>query len=151
MSTTLYDALAAVGLAPTDDDQPASDSASEPTRSKKLSADDFALLQRLADAFPTCFNLQRPVPLMPDIDAAIRHQPEFRLVSLTSLGNVLAFVMGRKPYLLALTRKGARRHDLNGTPLDPVEPDVRRTASAELAPPKAKQRAVKDERDSAAS
>ena len=97
MSTSLYDALAAVGLARTDDDQPTLDSASEQPQSKKLSADDFALLQRLADTFPACFNLQRPVPLMPDLDMMIRQHPDFRLVSLTSLDNVLAFVTGRRP------------------------------------------------------
>ena len=143
MSTTLHDALASVGLAPTDDDQPASDSASEPPRSRKLRADDFALYQRLADAFPACFDLQHPVPLMHNIDTAIRHHPDFRLVSLTSLDNVLAFVTGRKPYLLSLTRKGARRHALDGAPMEPVEPDVRRAASAELEWPKAKQKATK--------
>lgn len=143
MSTTLHDALAMVGLAPTDDDQPASDLAPEPPRSKKLRADDFAVYQRLADAFPACFDLQRPVPLMPNIDAAIRQHPGFGLVSLTSLNNVLAFVTGRRPYLLGLTRKGARRHALDGAPLDPVEPDVRRASSAELARPKASQKATK--------
>ena len=64
MSTSIHDALAAVGFARSDADPTASASASEPPRSKKLSADDFALLQRLADAFPVCFDLQRPVPLM---------------------------------------------------------------------------------------
>ena len=99
MSTTLHDALASVGLAPTGDNHPASDLASEQPRSKKLSAEDFALNQRLADAFPVCFSLQRPVPLMHNIDAAIRHHPDFRLVSLPSLDNVLAFITGRRPYL----------------------------------------------------
>lgn len=87
--------------------------------------------------------MQRPVPLMHNIDAAIRHHPDFGLVSLTSLSNVLAFVTGRKPYLLCLTRKGARRHSLDGTPIDPVEPDLRQVASAGLARPKASQKAMK--------
>jgi sRNA-binding protein len=143
MSTTLHDALASVGLAPADDDQPASDLASESPRSRKLSADDFALYQRLADAFPACFDLQHPVPLMHNIDTAVRHHPDFRLVSLTSLGNVLAFVTARRQYLLCLTRKGARRHALDGTPMDPVESDVRRAASAELARRKTKRQAGK--------
>ena len=142
MSTSIHDALAAVGLAPTGDDHPASDLASEQPRSKKLSADDFALHQRLADAFPVCFALQRPVPLMHNIEAAIRHHPDFRLVSLTSLSNVLAFVTGRRPYLLCLTRKGARRHALDGTPLDPVEPDVRQAASEGLVRLKTRRNAV---------
>jgi sRNA-binding protein len=143
MSTSIHDALAAVGLAPTDDVPSASDLASEPPRSRKLSADDFALYQRLADAFPVCFDLQRPVPLMHNLDAAICYHRDFGLVSLTSLHNVLAFVTGRKPYLLSLTRKGARRHVLDGTPLDPIEPDVRQAASAELARLKTKQQAAK--------
>lgn len=143
MSTTLHDALAAIGLAPTDNDHAASDFASEPPRSRKLSADDFALHQRLADAFPACFSLQHPVPLMHNIDAAIRQHRDFRLVSLPSLGNVLAFVTGRKPYVLCLTRKGTRRHALDGTPMDPVEPDVRRAASTELARLKTSQKATK--------
>lgn len=143
MSTTLHDALASVGLAPTDDDSPASGLASEQPRSRKLSADDFALHQRLADAFPACFSLQHPVPLMHNIDAAIRHHPDFWLVSLTSLGKVLTFVTGRRRYLLCLTRKGARRHSLDGTPLDPVEPDVRQAASAELARRKTGRKAAK--------
>ncbi|MDH3599023.1 MAG: ProQ/FinO family protein [Candidatus Tectomicrobia bacterium] len=143
MSTTLHDALASVGLAPADDDQPASDLASESPRSRKLSADDFALYQRLADAFPACFDLQHPLPLMHNIDTEIRHHPDFRLVSLTSLGNVLVFVTGRRPYLLSLTRKGARRHALDGTPMDPIEPDVRQAASAELARRKTKRQAAK--------
>jgi sRNA-binding protein len=143
MSTSLYDALAAVGLARTDDDQPTLDSASEQPQSKKLSADDFALLQRLADTFPACFNLQRPVPLMPDLDMMIRQHPDFRLVSVTSLDNVLAFVTGRRPYCLALTRKGARRHALDGTPQEPVEPEVRQAASAALAQLKTKRKTAK--------
>lgn len=143
MSTSIHDALAAVGLAPTDDDQSANDWASKQSRPKKLSANDFALLQRLANAFPLCFALQRPVPLMPDIEAAIRHHPDFSLVSVTSLGNVLAFVTGRRPYLVCLTRKGARWHALDGTPMDPVEPDVRQAASAELDRLKTSRKAVK--------
>jgi sRNA-binding protein len=143
MSTTLHDALASVGLAPTDDDQPVSDVASESPWSRKLSADDFALYQRLADAFPACFDLQHPVPLIHNLDVEIRHHPDFWLVSLTSLGKVLAFVTGRRPYLLCLTRKGARRHALDGTPLDPIEPDVRQAASAELARLKTKRQAGK--------
>jgi sRNA-binding protein len=143
MSTTLHDALASVGLAPADDDHPENDLASEPPRSRKLRADDFALYQRLADAFPACFSLQRSVPLMHNIEAAIRHHPDFRLVSLTSLGNVLAFVTGRRQYLLCLTRKGARRHALDGTPMDPVEPDVRQAASAGLARLKTGRKAAK--------
>lgn len=143
MSTTLHDALASVGLAPADDDHPASDLASEPPRSRKLSANDFTLYQRLADAFPACFDLQRPVPLMHNIDAAIRQHPDFRLVSLTSLRNVLAFVTCRRQYWLGLTRKGARRYALDGTPMDPVESDVRRAASAELARRKTKRKAAK--------
>lgn len=143
MSTSIHDALASVGLAPADADHLASESASEPPRSRKLSADDFALHQRLADAFPACFSLQRPVPLMHNIDAAIRQHPDFRLVSLTSLGNVLTFLTGRRPYLLGLTRKGARRHALDGTPMDPVEPDVRQAAATELARLKTKRQAAK--------
>lgn len=143
MSTTLHEALAAVGLAPTDDHQPASEPASEPTRSKKLEADDFALLQQLAEVFPACFDLQRPVPLRSDIGTTIRQHPDFRLVSPTSLGHVLAFVTGRRSYLLALTRKGARWHALDGTPREPVEPDVRQTASAALARLKTKRKTAK--------
>jgi sRNA-binding protein len=143
MSTTLHEALASVGLAPTDSPIPASDLASEPPRSKKLRADDFTLYQRLATAFPVCFDLQHPVPLMHNIDAAIRHHRDFSLVSVTSLGRVLAFVTGRRQYWLCLTRKGARRHSLDGTPLDPVEPDVRRAAAAELARLKTKRPAGK--------
>lgn len=143
MSTSIHDALAAVGLAPTDDDQSANELASEPPRSRKLSTDEFALYQRLADTFPECFNLQCPVPLMHNIDAAIRHHRDFGLVSLTSLGKFLSFVTGRKPYLLSLTRKGTRRHALDGAPLDLVEPDVRRAVSAELERRPARQKAAK--------
>ena len=143
MSTSLYDALAAVGLVRTDDDQPTSDSASEPPRSKKLSADDFALLQRLADAFPACFNLQHPVPLMPDMDTMIRQHPDFRLVSVTSLDNVLAFVTGRRAYCLALTPKGPPPHALGGTAQEPVEPEVRQAAAAALAQLKTKRKTAK--------
>ncbi len=143
MSTSIYDALTAVGLAPTDEDPSASKLASEPPRSKKLSADEFALYQRLANAFPVCFDLQHPVPLMHNLETAIRHHRDFGLVPLTSLDHVLSFVMGRKLYLLSLTRKGARRHALDGAPLDPVEPDVRRAASAELEWRKTKQKTAK--------
>lgn len=132
MSTSLYDALASAGLAPTDDDNSANPSASEQARSKKLSADDFALHQRLAEAFPTCFSLQHPVPLMNNIEVAIRSHRDFRQLPMGALGKVLTFVTGRRPYLLCLTRKGAHRHALDGTPIEPVEPDVRQEASAEL-------------------
>lgn len=143
MSTSIHDALAAVGLARTDPDPKGNESASEAPQSKKLSADDFALLQQLVDAFPAGFDLKRPVPLMSHLDAAIRQHPDFRLVSVTALDNVLAFVTGRRPYLLALARKGARRHALDGTPLEPVEPEVRRAAGAELERHKVAQKAAK--------
>ena len=142
MSTSMHDALASVGLAPTDN-KPASDTVSEQPRSKKLSADDFALHQRLVDAFPTCFDLQHPVPLMHNVDAAIRRHRDFRHVSPISLENVLAFVTGRRQYGLCLTRKGARRHGLDGTPMDPVEPEVRQAASAQFAPRKTKRKGGK--------
>jgi hypothetical protein len=80
---------------------------------------------------------------MPDMDTMIRQHPDFRLVSVTSLGNVLAFVTGRRPYCLALTRKGARQHAFDGTPREPVEPEMRQAAAAALAQLKTKRKTAK--------
>ena len=101
----------------------------EARQQKEAHAARVAAVEAIKARWPVLFDDRRPMPLAIGISTGIRSELGLPTSRISFALNRLT---RRKAYLIALSKKGAMRHDLSGTPVEPVSDEHRAVAKASL-------------------